>query len=399
MASLKLTLIKKPNKDGLFPATIQINHDYKTRRITLFPIDPKYFIDGKVSKRHKQYVRLNNIINREKHKYQERIDRLDASGIPYHIDDIMDEKPLAAVLLIDLIRSYAERQRDINRHPMARQMDNLADMVEAFDPRIRVKDVKPPWINRLVDHLRSQSTINSDNTVGKYIKNLRTALRSDLTDFNDKSVFTYRIPKSDVEIEALTTEEMKVWQSGTIPANLEMYRDFFTFMVHCHGLRVSDALTVRTIDIKNGYIQIRELKTGSRKGLGKMKKVLVNNVLQTIIDKYAGHSKYYIFPMLTKEPDDPKTNRDYRKHLDVKISVANRNLKLIAAHLGIDKNITNHVARHTFASLVDDQNVDIRDIQQMLNHSKLEQTIKYIHRLRRSGHINQEAQKALRGLE
>lgn len=34
--------------------------------------------------------------------------------------------------------------------------------------------------------------------MGKYFKNLITALMSDLTDFNDKAVFRYRIPKAEV---------------------------------------------------------------------------------------------------------------------------------------------------------------------------------------------------------
>lgn len=146
-------------------------------------------------------------------------------------------------------------------------------------------------------------------------------------------------------------------------------------MVHCHGLRVSDALTAQPGNAKNGYIQLREIKIGSHKGMGKMKKVLINTVLQTIIDRYAGYSDLYIFPLLEKQPADPKVDPDFRKHLDVKISTVNRNLKLISAHLGINKNITNHVARHTFASMLDDQNVDVRDIQQMLNHSDIRQTI------------------------
>lgn len=55
-----------------------------------------------------------------------------------------------------------------------------------------------PWVDRFVNYLCNQKSINSDNTMGKYFKNLITALMSDLTDFNDKAVFRYRIPKAEV---------------------------------------------------------------------------------------------------------------------------------------------------------------------------------------------------------
>ena len=77
MANIKAVIIQsKVNDQGQSPVKIQINHNYKTARVTLFWIEPKYFKTGKVSRSHKECVRLNNIINREMAKYVKRSDEL-----------------------------------------------------------------------------------------------------------------------------------------------------------------------------------------------------------------------------------------------------------------------------------------------------------------------------------
>jgi len=56
----------------------------------------------------------------------------------------------------------------------------------------------------------------------------------------------------------------------------------------------------------------------------------------------------------------------------------NRQLKVIAEKAGIRKNLTTHVARHTFATMMA-QRVDITILQKLLQHSKLKETMIYVH--------------------
>ena len=51
MANIKAVIIRsKTNDQGQSPVKIQINHNYRTARVTLFWIEPKYFNKGRVTK-------------------------------------------------------------------------------------------------------------------------------------------------------------------------------------------------------------------------------------------------------------------------------------------------------------------------------------------------------------
>ena len=56
----------------------------------------------------------------------------------------------------------------------------------------------------------------------------------------------------------------------------------------------------------------------------------------------------------------------------------NANLKEVAAFCGIEKNLTSHLARHTFAtSVLLENGVSMESTSKMLGHSKISQTQKY----------------------
>ena len=63
-------------------------------------------------------------------------------------------------------------------------------------------------------------------------------------------------------------------------------------------------------------------------------------------------------------------------------------LRRYVQKLGISKNVTPHTFRHTFATLLLEENVDIRYIQNMLGHSTISTTQVYTH-------VNTESQKKI----
>ena len=57
----------------------------------------------------------------------------------------------------------------------------------------------------------------------------------------------------------------------------------------------------------------------------------------------------------------------------------NANIKDIAAIAGIKKPLTNHSARHTFATLFIKKTSDVATLQRLLGHSRIEETMVYVH--------------------
>ena len=55
----------------------------------------------------------------------------------------------------------------------------------------------------------------------------------------------------------------------------------------------------------------------------------------------------------------------------------NLRLKLVADYAGLDKNLTTHMARHTFATLALTKGVQFKAVSKMLGHSSLKTTEEY----------------------
>lgn len=60
-------------------------------------------------------------------------------------------------------------------------------------------------------------------------------------------------------------------------------------------------------------------------------------------------------------------------------STVNRAISEAARKAGIDRKITNHILRHTFASLLQEKGVDLKRIQALLGHSNLDTSNIYLH--------------------
>ena len=96
----------------------------------------------------------------------------------------------------------------------------------------------------------------------------------------------------------------------------------------------------------------------------------------SIIKKYVSESKGYLFPILDKQKH--KTPMQKRNRIHKILVKVNRNLKILAAQLGVEANITTYVARHSFASVLKKSGVSIALISEALGHSDLGTTQVYL---------------------
>jgi site-specific recombinase XerD len=130
------------------------------------------------------------------------------------------------------------------------------------------------------------------------------------------------------------------------------------------GLRVSEVARLRVEDIDCGQMLIRV-----RQGKGqKDRYVMLSATLLEVLGGYAklAQSTDWLFP-------------GERAGHYISPRTLNRACKAAAKAAGIQKRITMHTLRHCFATHLLESGIDIRTIQKLLGHAKLETTSRYTH--------------------
>jgi len=251
---------------------------------------------------------------------------------------------------------------------LERYKTSLSHTIEFLQWKYKVSDIE---INK-IDHafvtdyefwLRSVRNC-ANNTAVKYIKNFNKIIKLCLAnDWLDKNPFAnYKSKVKEVERVYLSEEEIQnIINKDFKTERLSLVRDIFLFSCFT-GLAYIDVKNLTKSHISIGIDGEKWIFTHRQK-TESASKIPVLPVTQMIIDKYADH---------------PKSNNEDKLLPILTNQKMNAYLKEIAAVCEIEKELTFHIARHTFATTVTLTNgVPIESVSKMLGHKNLRTTQHY----------------------
>lgn len=268
-------------------------------------------------------------------------------------------------------------------------------------------EINLSFLNRFKSYLKKiPNTKNPEitlhpNTISKLFDNFKSLYHKGILEYKEEGLIIDNNPFNDFECETidtnkekLTWEEIESIKTLDLEENSLMWhtRNCFMLAFYCAGMRAGDLIQLRGTNIvhENGSWRIcyRMDKTTTTKNL-----LLLPEALE-IIKKYVDLGKRtsdYIFPLLDSKAVYAKAvtweakeqlPHDIKKKLlqqtNSKNSLLNKYLDKIATMAGIEKKVSMHIARHSFANIARQKDANVYDISKALGHPNLKITESYL---------------------
>ena len=240
------------------------------------------------------------------------------------------------------------------------------------------------------------------NAMAFYLKRVRGLEVVDLGGFK-KARMSKRLPVVLSKGEVLRLLEVAEQEAGR--GGLAKVYSLMLRVMYASGLRVTECirLRVKDVDFDHGYVVVREGKGGKDRRVPLARR-LVEPLREHLVEirklherdraegldgvwmpgaydrKAPGAGKEWLWFWLFPSPKlsvDPRSHRVRRHH--VHANGLQRSMKRLTEQAGIDKRVTCHVLRHSFATHLLEKGRDIRTVQELLGHESVETTMIYTH--------------------
>ncbi|WP_031442721.1 site-specific integrase [Arenibacter algicola] len=366
----------KNGKAGLY---LRITVDGRRTSISLNrKIDPSKW-DSRMNKlKGKGYEaeELNRFMATIRHKVNKIQHDLIEEGQPFTVHDVKDKylgKDAKLKMLIQLFDEHNQQMEKLvgiefalgtyKRYHTTRS--HVADYIKTEYRKndIPVRDVDLKFIKGFEYFLKVTKECNHNSAL-KYVNNFKKIVRIAVgNDWISKDPFyNYKVQFKIVEREFLSKEELQALIDKKIEGDrLNVVRDMFVLCCFT-GLAYVDIQSLRPDEIyqnEEGGFYIKSKRTKTDTGFT----IPLLPTAVAIIEKYKDHPKVVnkdcVIPVLSNQK-------------------SNSYLKEIADRCNIKKNLTTHLARHTFATTVTLTNgVPIETVGKMLGHKNLRTTQHY----------------------
>jgi len=301
--------------------------------------------------------------------------------LEYEASLLNDGKELTPELLDNFVNGKKDNSKlfykfaleEFNKEQMSlgsyRKLGSILRKLDKHSPNLTFSDLNYSYVKDIDNWLKSQDKISSLNTIANYHKIIKKyigiAINMGLMKYEQNPYNQFKVKKTPTTRTNLREEELEKF------INVEIDNPFITkiqdmFIFSCYtGLRYSDIVNLQPKHyIING--DTVTIKIDKMVKTGKPVELPLNMLFEgkplEIFYKYYKENENFLF-------GEPLTNQ-----------YINRELKFIARTAKIMyKELTFHMARHTFGSLLAEKVGDPYLIKDLMGHSDIKMSMEYIH--------------------
>ena len=413
MATFTFEISSRPNRAGKFPIYLRITQNRKHKRIKTTielnrknDFNPKAKQENWIKKQEPNHKKWNDLLAKELERGKDAFRKLEEEGLATSAiaSIIADQgKPLS---FLDYAR---ERTKDIFNEGGIRNWKKYNGFCNKLDDFLKEKKAKdltfaelsPTLLSKFKSYLHTLHNVREPdkmlhpNTIALNLRIFKTIVNKAITEglikpeknpflsFENKLIKTSKEKLTDEELERIKNLELaegsRIWDA----------RNLFLFSFYCAGIRIGDLLQLRWLNTTPEGRLIYYMGKNHKK-----RDLILIQPAKKILQQYwkeGAKSTDYIFPLLNNNepfagairPEDidtlsPENKQLLMNQLSSKTSIVNNYLNRIKEMAGLNKKLTSHISRHTFASKAKQAGIPDGRIKNILAHSNLKTTEGYM---------------------
>lgn len=246
---------------------------------------------------------------------------------------------------------------------------------------IYLGEVDAGWLKKCENFWRLEG--KSDTTINIYMKTLQCIFKVALNEgYIRESDFPfgkdrYRIPASSSRKLAMSKEQIETIREWKGDTEIEYWRDLWMFSYLCNGINFRDMLFLKYGNIKGDELSFVRSKTGKTNGHTKVIRAIITPYMRELMARSGngadGPAETFIFRH-AKGGENPSEVTALVRRV---IAACNAAMKRLAADIEIEP-FSTYSARHSFATILKRNGVDISYISESLGHSSIATTECYL---------------------
>lgn len=382
MASVKIVLRKKQNKDGTYPLALRITKDRKSSYIHIGQsLEEKHWdaTAHKVRKSHPNSTRLNNLlVTKLAEANNSSLELVTAKPTASAIAVKKKIKPKSGDTVFTVADRFVERLKENGKFKQwTSQKSNVKHLKEFLKSDIPFSELTIPVIERFKSYVLNKHKVTERTAINHWVtvRSLFSfAIKEQVCDPKyypfGKGNLTIKFP--DSKKIGLSAEEVAAIEAAELNSEGNHARNLWLISFYFAGMRVSDVLRLRWSDFHDGRLHYTMGKNNKGDSLK------VSTKAMAILEQYKpimDAENDLVFPELRHADMSDRFETD--RLIASRVNMTDKYLRIyVAPTAKITKPLTMHIARHTFGNISGDR-IPVQLLQKLYRHSDIKTTIGY----------------------